>query len=385
MRPAAPAADWSRWLDEDRERIARLDLGAELRRTWLVRLSQEWGRLNRDYGLQLRRPLFELHDRGRRWGSWDPERRVIGVSERQIACYTWASVTDTLRHEVAHQYVDERLSGRDDGPHGSQFAAVCRRLGISARASGSGGESLERPRMPSDHDDVRLRRIQKLLALAEDRANENEARVALATAQRLLLEYNVEAADLGGRSDFVERLLQPTMRRFPAFRSRLCLILGDYFFVHVLSVPVYDALADEYAKGVQITGTPFNVDMAEYAWDFLHDQGERLWRVWRKAMGPQRPYARHQFLDGMMRGFAEHLEGEQPQTEVGEALVWKGDAALDDWVRRRSPRIRMRSWRSARQTDARAAGEEEGRKLRLRRPIDDAPRQRGRTLTDGRQ
>lgn len=382
MHGAVDEAVWERWLEDDERRMARLELDAELRRAWLRRLEREWRALNWQHRLGLQPPEIVLLGSSRRWGSWDRARRRIGISERQVACYTWDSVADTLRHEMAHQYVDEVLGG-DRRPHGALFAGACHRLGISPSATGDGGVPIERPAPDRTADDGRLRRIRKLLALAGDRCNEHEARTALATARRLLLEYNVDVAEAEGLTDYAHRVLGPPSRRTPAYRNRLALLLREHFFVRVLWLPVYDAEADREGKGLEVMGTTFNVDMAAYVWDFLHSQGELLWQQFRRGAGPQRPYARHQFLDGLMAGFQQHVADERARPQEGRALVWKGDAALESWSGRRHPRVRSSKWYGARPTAARAAGVEEGRRLRLRRPIENAPAARGRELPAG--
>jgi hypothetical protein len=337
-----------------------------LRRDVLLRLGGEWERINQAWRLGLRRPSFALLTEGRRWGAWDPAHRIISIHERQIVDHSWTSVLDTLKHEMAHQYVDEALGGADASPHGEAFARVCHRLGVDGSASGEGGPPA---------DDSRLRRIRKLLALADDRGNEHEARAALAAARRLLLKHNIDLAGLEGGKSYTHRALGPPSRRTQAWRKRLGSILEDWFFVRCIWVPVFVPGVEGRSRQLEVSGTAFNVDMAEYVQTYLTDTCERLWRAWREKQGPRPRAAKLQFMDGAFLGFQRHLQAEAEEVEPGrtggdQALVWTGDPGLDDYFRRSHPRVRSRAWRGAPASEARAEGTKRGQEIRIRRPIE---------------
>jgi len=145
----------------------------------------------------------------------------------------WGEVIEVLKHEMAHQYVSEILGDPDGVAHGKAFRELCERLAIDARAAGrpqdsDGGEAA--PRV--------LSRIAKLLALAGS-ANQNEAELAMAEAQRLMLAHNLEMA--AGHSYRFVHLGRPTGRVTEAERT-LANLLAEHFFVEVIWVPVWRPL-----------------------------------------------------------------------------------------------------------------------------------------------
>jgi len=332
----------------------------DLHRSWIRRLRQEWERVNWAWGLGLDPPDVELHAGRARLGVWRAGPRVISLSESHVGEHAWAAVCETLKHEIAHQYVDEVVGG-DSAPHGPAFRRICERMGIEGAATGAPGPP---------QDDVRIRRIRKLLALAEGRGGEHEAQSALAHARRLLLRYNLDLLDVERPPGYVARVLGPAEPRIRAWRRRLGGVLAQSFFVETLWTPQYDSAADREVWGLEIGGTAVNVGMAEHVWEFVAGQGRRVWEEWRRDAGPQRPYARLQFLDGLVDGVARRLAADAVPEVAGEALVWRGDPRLAEWFGRRHPRVRRMRRRAGRAGEPRSAGVQAGSQLRIHRPVE---------------
>lgn len=336
---------------------------ADLHRAWIRRLRREWERVNWAWALGLDPPDLALHAGRARLGVWRPGPRVISLSEPHVGEQAWAAVCETLKHEIAHQYVDEVLGG-DSAPHGPAFRGVCERMGI-------GGAATAGPGPPQD--DARVRRIRKLLALAEGRGGEHEAQSALAHARRLLLRYNLDLLDVERPPGYVARVLGPAEPRIRAWRRRLGGVLARSFFVETLWTPQYDPAADREVWGLEIGGTAVNVGMAEHVWEFVAGQGQRVWEDWRRDAGPQRPYARLQFLDGVVEGVARRLAADAADAAdvtPGEALVWRGDPRLAEWFGRRHPRVRRMRRRGGGAGRPRSAGVQAGGGLRIHRPVE---------------
>ena len=55
---------------------------------------------------------------------------------RLVTEHPWTVVLEVLRHEMAHQYVDEVLGVHDETAHGPTFQAVCEARAIDGRAAG---------------------------------------------------------------------------------------------------------------------------------------------------------------------------------------------------------------------------------------------------------
>src|SRR5690606_18958374 len=118
-------------------------------------------------------------------GRWVAEERTIEISRKLLVDHGWGALVEVLKHEMAHQFVDEVLGLADEAAHGPAFRQVCAERGFDARASGVPNAA------QSDAQSRVLERVAKLLALAES-PNEHEAQAAMNAAQRLMLKYNLE-------------------------------------------------------------------------------------------------------------------------------------------------------------------------------------------------
>ncbi|MEI8257030.1 MAG: SprT-like domain-containing protein, partial [Deltaproteobacteria bacterium] len=88
------------------------------------------------FGSRLRAPQFRLIDTDAVLGRWSGEARCIEMSRTLLFDQSWAVVVEVLKHEMAHQYVDEVLGKHEEQAHGLAFRQVCRQFHIDARAAG---------------------------------------------------------------------------------------------------------------------------------------------------------------------------------------------------------------------------------------------------------
>ncbi len=340
----------------------RADLDASLVRE-LAREHEHlsWAHFRR----QLRPVSFRLVDT-RFLGKWVTAERTIEMARELCVNQPWATVLEVLKHEMAHQYVSEVLGVHDETAHGPAFRDVCRRLGIDARAAGvphpptspAGGRS-------ADEDRV-LARVAKLLALAESDSR-NEAESAMNAAQRLMLKYNLELEAVAGTRDYAHRHFgRPATRVFEAERL-LAVILQEHFFVEVIWVPTYVVAEGRRATVLEASGSAANLDMAEYAYDFLQASAARLFAEHRKRHGVDGG-PRKSFVAGVMAGFYAKLNDQKRQLKT-EGLVWVGDADLKDFHRRRHPRVHVARFATGSSDTAREHGREAGRSLVIHRPV----------------
>lgn len=339
----------------------------DLERALLQALAQEWRRLNIQVLREsLRPPAFVLVDSTTFLGQWERRVRVIRMARSFVTTQPWGVVVEVLKHEVAHQYAHEVLHATTETAHGPAFREVCARFGFDASASG----------LPADvHGDDRVvRRIQKLLALAQS-PEPAEAHAAMAAAQRLMLEHNLSHTPPG----YTWRHLGPPHVRIPAYTQTIGAILLEFFFVEAIWVPIFDVAAAREARVLEICGTPENVELAAYVWDFLHAAGERLWDAHRRRGLAAGQTERKRYITGVMEGFYQKQKDSQRKNEA-EGLVWVGDPRLDDWYDRRHPHRRARRSTSLVANDAYHAGKAQGRELVLHRPVTGAAGNRGHLL-----
>ncbi len=313
------------------------------------------------FRFKLRPPAFELVSSVDRLGRWVPMHRTLELSRDLLVLHGWGVLEEVLKHEMAHQYVDEVLQVRDEPAHGPMFRRVCQERGIDARASGAplnADESAENPM---------LERIAKLLALAES-PNEHEAQAAMSAAQRLMLKHNIEAAVSGTAPSYCFRHLGKPTGRISEHERRLAMILDEFFFVQVIWVPVWRVTDAKRGSVLEVCGSRDNVELAAYVYDFLTYTSDALYRADRKRRADRTHQARRKFLAGVMSGFHERLKSERKRSET-QGLVWAGDAELGGYFRRRHPHVRWARHAVSTTGEAYARGQTAGRNIVLHRGV----------------
>ncbi len=340
----------------------------------LVReLVIEWRRINVAYFKDaLKAPVLAMTPSQTQLGRWHGATRTLEISRPLVLAHPWGAVVEVLKHEMAHQYVDEVLRVEDETAHGNAFREVCARWGIDARAAGVPTAS---------EDDGRARvieRVARLLALAES-PNVHEAEAAMAAAQRLMLKYNVALQTSGGARNYGFRHLGEPSGRVGEAERVLASILAKHFFVEVIWVPVYRPLEGKRGSVLEICGSPENLEMAEYAHAFLRHTASELWDEHKKKTRETSNRERRTFLAGVMAGFADKL-ARQAKTATEEGLVWLKDADLGHFYRARHPHIRNVRYGGQRRSPAFASGKEAGQSIVLRKPMHTATTSRGKLL-----
>jgi hypothetical protein len=327
------------------------------------------------FGSRLSSPSFIFCDSRTRLGQWQPRLRTIEISRQLLLEMTWGALVEVLKHEMAHQYVYEVLGAHDETAHGPAFRRVCAERGIDARATGAPvvGEG------DASHEErAALEKIARLLTLASS-PNEHEAQAAMAAAQRLMLKYNLEISTKSETRDYYFRHLgKPTGRVYEAQRI-LALILSEHFFVETIWVPVWRPLEGKRGSVIEVCGTRTNVEMADYAHDFLMQTSERLWREHKRAKAIASNRDRRAFVAGVMAGFRDKLASQQ-KVHREHGLVWRGDPALSAFLKQRHPRMHWTRHSSSRHSAAHAEGQRAGSTIVFHRGLTQATQSRGRLL-----
>ena len=340
-----------------------------LREAWNRKLCQWWRYYNDDYlGGALKQPLISLSDGETALGLWQPERRSLSISVSHVERDPWLEVMETLRHEMAHQYVSEVLRVDGERPHGEAFRQACHKLRCSPRARAAAAAGAD------DGSDPRvLRLIKKTLSLAAS-PNEHEAQAAVDKARDLLLRYNVDLVELDRARSFGIRRLGPVKGRRTSYELWLALLLQDFFFVEVLWVFDYDAARDKSGTVLQVHGTATNLEMADYTYSYLVELLERLWQQYRRERGLKSNRERQRYYAGVLEGFHRKLQQQERAAArtagpAPEALVWRGDARLREYFSYLNPRVRTRRGRGVTASEVHGHGLAAGHQVNVNRPL----------------
>ena len=351
-------------------------LTAELEAAAVRALAATWEDYNYQYfRSMLRAPMILLAELQGVYARWVRGGRRIEFARGALTTLTWGQIDEVLKHEMAHQYVDEVLGRTDETAHGPAFQRVCADRGIDARASGA-------PELaPTAADKQVLERIARLLALAES-PNEHEAQAAMSAARKLMLKHNLDASHAKAARGFIFKHLGEVSTRIDEAASWVGTILSEHFFVEIITVRVWRVREGRHGSVLEVTGTPENVSMAEYVHSFLHHTADALWTLHKRQQRIAGDRDRRQFRAGVMRGFLEKLNAERKSNEAA-GLIWVGDPALQDHFRRRYPRIRHMARGGGARGDAYDHGRAHGRDLVLHKGVHGGSTDRGLRLGPG--
>ncbi len=353
----------------------------ELQSAWIRHLRWFFDFYNYQYlDCRMRPPLFRLGESGHRLGEWDTATRTITVSIPHILQNAWENVLETLRHEMAHQYVHEVMQLADAPPHGAAFTEACRLLRCDAACRAMDGD-LKPVESSRDERDRILTRIRELLALAGS-PNENEAATAMRMAQKYLLKYNLSLEEIEGERNYGVRYLGRSALRIQEYEYTLGHILQEHFFVLVLWTFSYDPARDRLGRILQISGTPANLEVADYVYHYVVGIAGSLWKEHRRRPG-HRGGTKLQYLAGLVRGLLEKLDRQKWELKKEHGLVWRGDSGLERYFRNLNPRTSSSNAGGVSRGEGYYRGVEDGRQINIRRPLGGGSRDRGRALPGG--
>ncbi len=302
-------------------------------------------------------------------GRFIARERTIELSRSLVLERPWGEVVEVLRHELAHQFVEEVLRVVDEPPHGPTFRRVCAERAIDARAAGRPQAALGDPKVAQ-----LVEKVRRLLALAGSE-NEHEAELAMRRARELMLKHELSLE--GTERSYVFRQLGTPKLRKNSAESIVGGLLAEHFFVQVIWTYAYQPYSARVERVLEVCGKRENVAMAEYVHGFLLQTAERLWHDARASRPSLRGHDRAAFLEGVVQGFRHKLREAGDERPKGEGLVWVGDPGLDSYFARRNPRVRKESRRATMGWAVRALGHQEGRKVVLHRPIEGGSGPRG--------
>jgi len=287
----------------------------------------------------LRKPLISIRNLSSKWGYWSGQQKELCLSRDLVLNHAWDSVREVLLHEIAHQYAEEVLGGRNERPHGPAFQQACRKLRANPAACGHSRPLRERlANEKMDTADKILGRIKKLFSLAQS-CNPYEAEAAMLKAHDLIAKYNITVC----RED-TKRNYSSVFAGKPALRQRreeyhLAHLLQDYYFVHGLWVSAFVLDKGRMGHVLEISGTPQNIRIAGYVYDFVKNYIHSQWESFNLDKGLNH-YRRTDFAVGIIEGFRSKLKAKYKKISdrhAQTALVATEDPLLKEYVAYKYP------------------------------------------------
>ncbi len=353
----------------------------------LIELQNEYQNILRSHRLKMRPVRLALVDSKTFWGQWVRETRTIFLSRELLLKHIWPHVVLVLRHEMAHQYVDEVESPRQrEVAHGPTFQQACRKLGIPEyliKASLNMDELDWHQHETDAESDKLLEKVRKLLNLATS-SNEHESVLAMNKVRELYAKYNLESTSL--QNKYVHSFIMTGKKRLTTPEQKIIGILVGHFFVQVIVGMTYSAQNGESERVIEIIGRKENVLMAEYVYHFLKQQSQALMsEAILKAQNSWSLAYRKAYHLGILQGFDEKLsvtEKTHGESLIAKALVvFRQDRELGRYISSVHPRLTSLSSRARLGShDAYSEGKRVGREINLNKPITSKNSVMGRLL-----
>lgn len=182
-----------------------------------------------------------------------------------------------------------------------------------------------------------IERIKKLLALAES-DNESEAKLAMDRANEMLVRYNLSSSQVLSGGDMQTFTMDGEFQFAPMEDKFILTILERHFFVKCLYNRIdtgrfTSAGHRVVMQNLLLIGTPMNVEIAVYVYGYLMVNFRSLWKKYKHATDSTER-SRQAYYVGLFNGINEKLAGTRQKVEQETGLVWVGDKAISDYVKK---------------------------------------------------
>ncbi len=358
-------------------------LDSRLHTAWLSQLAREYNDICYQYGVRLQPPILAISRNWKQMGSWSSTDRRLSLSHFLISAHPWNLTIQVLKHEMAHQICSE-IHRREDAGHGPLFREACTRLGLDApfhRASADleeGIADLAQGSTATEQGRQIIDKVRKLLALGSS-DNEHEAALAVQRAGELLTRYRLDFDALAEDLGLVHRTINTGGRTLPVHRKSICALLETGFGVRVICASLYDPLANQSFKTIELLGREEEVAIAEHCYHFLENRLQTLWERNRRGFTVNGRIAKKSYLLGLLAGFRQTLERSrnatarpsQKSAPASDLPALRAQQRLEDFVAFRFPRLRqMRGKSTMMHGEAYNQAVATGREITLHRPMD---------------
>lgn len=207
-----------------------------------------------------------------------------------------------------------------------------------------------------------LETIKKLLALAGNNPNEEEANSAIAKARELMLRHNISESQLH-RSDLSDYLNKDMQTSTITGSQYIRNILQQFFFVDII---IYAGGGGAWT----MVGTKMNIEIAEYMFFHIRDKFNGAWRNYKHTTDNQiYLHSKRDYYFGLYNGLMQKLEDEKNRLKQEEGLVWIKDPNIQKFKEEKWGGKLTRSKNAMTPSSgdgyAKGAGHEAGRNMQL--------------------
>ena len=182
-----------------------------------------------------------------------------------------------------------------------------------------------------------IAKIQKALDLANGTTSEDERNTAMAMANRLIIEYDIEAGAIGEkRTEYTHKQMRDG-KYLPREAEFIVYLLERYFFVRIAYCAEYSS-EGKFAS-IKLMGRSHHVMIAQYVFEFLKRTYKESFklvcgRLKEKGVSGRLEQGRRSFYMGM----ADSIDRKLAKQRAGMGLVLVNDPGLDDLTKDLKPR-----------------------------------------------
>ena len=254
-------------------------------------------------------------------GYFDPSNYQIGLNVNLVYSVKEEVLKDILRHEFAHYLTF--LNFGNVIPHGTEFKSICKELGWEKSISKASMDiETENLRFQSDIKTEKMMiKIKNLLDLGQS-DNENEAKLATAKANSLMLKYNLDIAGISNDEALFVKVIFTSKKRNSKLNTLYSIIS------HFLVTPVLNYTND--GVKLEIAGSRANINIGSYICDFLDKELDRSWAIAKYKNNLKGLKQKNSFFMGLAKGFDLQMQASSnsmTKEESKELTIIKADLA----------------------------------------------------------
>lgn len=259
-----------------------------------------------------------------RWAEWNKSTRTITFSINLLRNYEWAAVKHVMKHEVAHQIVDEYFN-IEAMPHGDAWKKACLILDIPPNVSDS---HITLDSFKGGNPSTIIEKIRKLILHGNDHhISQEESQLFLNKAQELMIKHNVSMQNIQGvqsNTFYAFRPVGPLVDGHKTWLGQISTLVCTFYNVQSIW------LHCKNKRRLEFFGTKDNLDVAEYVFHALLTQAEYFWEQYKSEHqskfkndpnyrsqignsynGNSHRISKRAFIQGLVTGYQSKLRKEQ--------------------------------------------------------------------------
>ncbi len=253
---------------------------SDIDEVWKYKLLSSFNKINREIynkiAKRLEIPNFAINSKlNNRWGEWRKNSRTIVFSIKLLKNFEWLAVEHVMRHEIAHQIVDEVFC-MPANPHGQLWEKACLIVNIDPNRCSS---SIFLGQFKSAAPSPLIEKVQKLIIHGNDKAvTQDESELFIAKAYSLMTKHNISLKDIQGVGEqvYISRPVGPLVSSHRSWLGEVACLVSKYYSVKTIWTHC------GAKKRIEFFGEPGNLDVAEYVFHALLNQSEILWNNYKR-------------------------------------------------------------------------------------------------------